>query len=134
MTRPRRRRRTARTRLRPPRPQVPPAGTAAADRDGRPTGPGTVERAAAASEPAGPPTRGTHAFMYVVDDDARTRRTVRLVFAVTGAAALLLVLLALLAVVLGVTAFAVGGGSAACLALAAATRWLRRASPQLPGR
>ena len=50
------------------------------------------------------------AFMYVVDEDARTRRAVILMFAVTAAGAVVLSLLALLLVALGPVSTAVGGG------------------------
>ncbi|HSV65612.1 MAG TPA: hypothetical protein VLJ59_06860 [Mycobacteriales bacterium] len=70
-------------------------------------------------------TPRTHAFMYVVDDDARTRRTVTLVFAITSAAAVLVSLLALLAAVLGPSALAIGsGGSVGGAVLTAVARKL----------
>ena len=75
---------------------------------------------------ARPETPRTRAFMYVVEDEARTRRAVGLVFAVTGAATVLLCVLAVLAAVLGPTALAVGGGSVGGAALAAVARKLPR--------
>jgi hypothetical protein len=65
--------------------------------------------------------------MYVVEDGARTRRTVVLVFAVTVAAAVLVCVLAVLGAVFGPTALAVGGGgSAGAAAVATAVRKLSR--------
>jgi hypothetical protein len=80
--------------------------------------------------PARPETPRTRAFMYVVENEARTRRTVRLVVAVTGAAAVLVCVLGVLAAVLGPTAFAVGGGgSVGGAAMAAIARKLTRPPP-----
>ncbi len=80
--------------------------------------------------PVRPETPRTRAFMYVVEDEARTRRTVMLVVAVTGAAAVLLCVLAVLAAVLGPTALAVGGGgSVGVAAVAAVVRKLSRPRP-----
>jgi hypothetical protein len=77
-------------------------------------------------------TSRTRAFMYVIDDNARTRRTVTLVIAITGAGAVLLSLLALLPVALGPVSTAVGSGigSVGSALLAAlvrrSPRWLLR--------
>jgi hypothetical protein len=100
-----------------------------------PADPGPAKPGAPAELPGGPAspetkrpeTPRTRAFMFVVEDEARTRRTVRLVFAVGGAAVVLLCVLVLLAAVLGPTAFAVGGAT-----LAAVARKLARSSPPTP--
>ena len=68
--------------------------------------------------------------MYVVEDEARTRRTVKLVVVVAGATAVLVCVLAVLVAILGPTVVAIGGGSVGGgSVLAAVARKLSRPRP-----
>jgi len=76
----------------------------------------------------GPDTPGTSLVRHIVEDDGRTRRTVVLLAAVTGALAVLLAVVAVAAALLGPMAAAVAGGTplGAAAALGARARQRRR--------